>query len=101
MLHDMTALHIAAKTADAYSADCFGPVEWVKAAKMLLDYGLTEQQTEAVLRSKWTRWCRDNFGVEQFYVAELYRMVACAKPGEINALVCLHTATLATKGTTQ
>ncbi len=46
-LYDMTAVKLAAKTADAYSADCFGPVEWVKAAEMLLDYGLTEEQLRA------------------------------------------------------
>lgn len=86
-LYDMTAVKLAAKTSDAYSADCFGPVEWVKAAEMLLDYGLTEEQAEAVLRSKWTRWCRDSFGEHQFYVAELYRRVAKSTPAEINALM--------------
>lgn len=84
----MSALMLAAKTADAYSADCFGPVMWVEAAKMLLDYGLTEEQAEAVLRSKWTRWCRDHFGEPQYYVAELYRMVAKATQPEIDALIC-------------
>ena len=85
---DMKALKLAAETADAYSADCFGPVRWVQAAKMLVDYGLSDEEVTAVLRSKWTRYCRDHFGEPQFYVAELYRMVAQAKPDEIRALIC-------------
>lgn len=87
-LYDMSALKVAANTADAYSADCFGPVEWVKAAEMLLEYGLTEEQAEAVLRSKLTRWCRDSFGEHQFYVAELYRQVATMTTEEIDNLIC-------------
>ncbi len=85
---DLTALRLAAKTSDAYSADCFGSVRWVEAAKMLLDFGLTEDEAEWVLRSKWTRWCRDHFGVPENYVAELYRIVATAEPGRIKALRC-------------
>ena len=84
---DMSALRLAAKTADAYSADCFGSVRWVEAAKMLLDLGLTEEQAEAVLRSKWTRWCRDAFGEPQYYVAELYRRVATSTREQIEDLL--------------
>lgn len=87
MCHDMTALHLAARTANAYSADLFGPARWLEAAQMLLDYGLSEEQAEAVLRSKWTRWCRDNFGEPKYYVAELYRMVATKTKAEINDLL--------------
>lgn len=85
---DLKALMLAAKTYDAYSADMFGSVAWVEAAQMLLDYGLDERQAEGVLRSKWTRWCRDAFGEPQYYVAELYRMVAKATPAHIEEL-CL------------
>ena len=87
-MSNMTALTLAAKTSDAYSADAFGPIRWVQAAKMLLDYGLSEKQAEDVLRSKWTRWCRDHFGEPQFYVAELYRMVATSSSDEIDGLSC-------------
>ena len=81
------SLTIAAKTSDAYSADAFGPVAWVQAAQMLVDYGLSDEQCEAVLRSKWTRWCRDHFGVPEYYVAELYRMVATSTKDDIHALI--------------
>ena len=84
---NLEALRLAARTADAYSAECFGSVAWVQAAQMLLDFGLSDRQAEAVLRSKWTRWCRDHFGVEEYYDAELYRMVAAAAPGAIDELI--------------
>jgi len=84
----MRALNLAAKTADAHSADAFGPVRWVEASQMLVDLGLTDEQIKGVLRSKWTRWCRDHFSEPHYYVAELYRTVATARPTEINALIC-------------
>ena len=84
----MRAPTIAANTSDAYSADAFGPVLWVQAAQMLVELGLSDEQCEAVLRSKWTRWCRDSFGEPEYYVAELYRMVATASTESINDLVC-------------
>lgn len=86
-MQDLKALTLAAKTHDAHSASCFGSVAWVEAAQMLLDFGLTDEQAEAVLRSKWTRWCRDNFGEPKYYVAELYRKVATANPEHINELI--------------
>lgn len=86
-LDDMSAVRLAAKTADASSAYNFGSVRWVEAAQMLLDYGLTEAEAEAVLRSKWTRWCRDAFGEPKYFVAELYRKVATSSSDEIKALM--------------
>ena len=85
---DTRALRLAANTSDAYSASDFGSVLWVEAAQMLVDFGLTDEQIEAVLRSKWTRWCRDSFGEPKYYVAELYRKVAKATPEHINELIC-------------
>ena len=77
--HDMTALTIAAKCSDAYSADIFGPVLWVRAAEVLLEMGLDSEEAEAVLRSKWTRWCRDEVDGtavgDTMYVESLYFMV--------------------------
>lgn len=84
---DTRALTLAANTSDAYSASAFGSVAWVEAAQMLVDLGLTDEQIEGVLRSKWTRWCRDHFGQPEYYVAELYRMVAKATPEHINELI--------------
>ena len=83
----MRSLTIAANTLDAYSADVFGPVAWVQAAQMLVDCGLSDEQCEAILRSKWTRWCRDHFGVPEYYVAELYRMVKTSTNQKINDLI--------------
>lgn len=57
----MKARELAEKTKDAYSADAFGEAEWKKAAKMLLKRGYSPAQAEGILRSKWTRWCRDAY----------------------------------------
>ena len=50
---------IAANTADAYSADRYGPTEWQACAQELLDRGCTQPETEAFLRSKHMRWAGD------------------------------------------
>jgi hypothetical protein len=54
------AAALAVKTADAYSAAAFG-AEWPVAANMLLNRGYSEREAEAILRSKWTRWCREDY----------------------------------------
>lgn len=71
----MRALTIAAKAADAYSADMWGPVAWVEAAQMLCDMGLSDQEVEGVLRSKLTRWARDSFGEPSTYLGCLCSQV--------------------------
>lgn len=48
---------LAEKTADAFSYDRYG--RWQAVVEMLLRRGLSVQQAEAVLRSKWTRWAAD------------------------------------------
>lgn len=60
------AKDLATATADAYSADAYR--SWAAVAQAVLGFGkaerghgLTEAQTEAVLRSKWTRWARDHW----------------------------------------
>lgn len=53
------AKRIADKCRDAYSADAYA--NWTKCALVCLKRGLNAAQTEAVLRSKWTRWARDQW----------------------------------------
>ena len=48
---------IAESTKDAYSADAY--LNWAACAQVCLDRGYDERETEAILRSKWTRWARD------------------------------------------
>lgn len=51
---------LAADTKDAYSADSFS--SWVSVARLLAKRGFNRFEAEAILRSKLTRWCRDEFG---------------------------------------
>lgn len=51
------AQRLAEKTADAYSCDRYA--SWTAVCGGLLAAGYTEQQAEAILRSKWTRWAAD------------------------------------------
>lgn len=51
---------LANETSDAYSADSFN--SWVEVARVLARCGFNVWEAEAILRSKWTRWCRDEFG---------------------------------------
>ncbi len=53
----MRAKKLAENTADAYSCGRYD--NWAAVAAMLLRRGLTEEQAEVVLRSKWTRWAAD------------------------------------------
>lgn len=48
---------VAERTLGAYSCDRYR--NWRGVAQALLDYGLTEKQTEAVMWSKWMRWAAD------------------------------------------
>jgi hypothetical protein len=51
------AAMLAMKCGNAYSA--FAYDSWPNVAKVLLARGLTEQEAEAVMVSKWTRWAVD------------------------------------------
>lgn len=70
-LKKLTAVKIAWETADAYSADIWGPVLWTSCAQMLLDMGFTEPQARAVLRSKITRWARDGHGEQSTWLGQV------------------------------
>lgn len=52
------AQELAARCSDAYSADQYQ--SWPAVAHMLLGRGYSERETEAIMRSKITRWARDN-----------------------------------------
>lgn len=51
---------LAAKTQDAYSANVYR--SWVGVARVLLSLQFSEQEAEAIMRSKWTRWAADKAG---------------------------------------
>ena len=70
-LDKMRACRIAWETADAYSADIWGPILWTQCAEMLLAMNFTEAQTRAILRSKITRWSRDHWGDPATYLGEV------------------------------
>ena len=73
---DMRPLRLANETIDSYSAEFWGPVEWVKAAQMLCDMGLDDQEIRGVLRSKMTRHARDAFDEPSTYLGVLCHMVS-------------------------
>lgn len=50
---------LAIKTCDAYSYDAYGADEWRKAIGHLIGLDYDNEQIEAIMRSKWTRWARD------------------------------------------
>lgn len=49
---------LAAKTADAYSADVYS--SWAGVAEELLRAGYNATEAEALMRSKWMRWAADS-----------------------------------------
>jgi hypothetical protein len=51
--------YLAERTRDAYSFSAYGLSGWRGAIRVLLTHGLTDQEIEAVMRSKWTRWAGD------------------------------------------
>lgn len=51
---------IAERCADAYSFDRYN--SWPEVARTLLAMGFTDAETEAVMRSKITRWAADSEG---------------------------------------
>ncbi len=55
----VAAQALAERTSDAYSYDNYGYQGWLAATVMLLRRGYSERETEAILRSKWTRWAGD------------------------------------------
>lgn len=88
ILHGMRALRLAVATADAYSADAWGPVAWVQAAQMLVDMDLDDSQVTAILRSKLTRWARDAYGEPSTYLGVLcHRVMTLKREGRLDEYV--------------
>ncbi len=56
------ARKVALATQDAYSYDRYGSNAWLATAKWMAKQGLNEQEIEAMLRSKHTRWAMDAAG---------------------------------------
>lgn len=56
------ASRVANACRDAYSANRYQSWEYV--ALRLLNMGLSEDEAEAVMRSKWTRWAADEHGAD-------------------------------------
>lgn len=50
---------MATQTEDAYSAGSYN--SWEQVCRVLAKRGFNAWEAEAILRSKWTRWCRDEF----------------------------------------
>lgn len=57
--------HICTQTFDAYSYSRYGKAAWLKAIELLFVVGYTEEQVEAILRSKYMRWAADAFSVQE------------------------------------
>lgn len=57
---DDVANRIDADIEYAYSRDAFGE-EWVPTIRMLLERGMMADEAHAVMCSKYTRWCRDEY----------------------------------------
>lgn len=55
----LTVEQLAEHCSDAYSTDRYRN-GWVPCVKMLRKRGYDDQQIEAILRSKWTRWAADS-----------------------------------------
>lgn len=54
----LQAKELAEKTSGAYSYDRFK--NWDAVIQVCLDLGYSEMETEAIVRSKWTRWACDH-----------------------------------------
>lgn len=53
----INAKALAEKTNDSYSYDRYG--SWNAVVSTILAMGYSEEETEAIVRSKWTRWAAD------------------------------------------
>jgi len=84
--------NLAKETSDAYSTGAFA--NWEGVVRVLAQRGFNRFEAEAILRSKITRWCRNEAGVDTFDMAptnsltkylDKYNVVPECK--EVNSLV--------------
>jgi len=84
------AKDLASKTSDAYSSDRFR--NWASVIQALLNLGYSEIETEAIVRSKWTRWACDHdtsYGGKygRHTSTAMIRFMKNTPQSEVNALV--------------
>jgi len=77
---DDVARALAERTSDAYSFDRYGEETWRRTISRFLALGFTERETEAVMRSKWTRWAAD----------QCTRLTCCARNGRLTSLAVVY-----------
>jgi hypothetical protein len=82
-LVNIRALRVASRTANAYSFDRYGEVSWRACALLLLRRDFSEQETEAILRSKWMRWAGDRSMRSSASSKDLARYLATMTPAEL------------------
>lgn len=73
---------------DAYSTSNYNG-NWIPCIKMLRKRGYDDQQVEAIIRSKWTRWAADqsNKAYGKANSADLARFLKDVTLTEVNDLV--------------
>jgi len=78
---------LAEQTSDAYSSDRFK--NWEAVIQSLLNLGYSEIETEAIVRSKWTRWACDHDSKRygQHTSNAMIRFMKGTTQAEIDALV--------------
>jgi hypothetical protein len=83
------AKNLASKTSDAYSSDRFA--SWEGVIQTLLNLGYSEIETEAIVRSKWTRWACDHDTSRNRYgrhtSSAMIRFMKDTPQSEVTALV--------------
>ena len=84
-LVNIRAQRIADRTADAYSFDRYGATSWRACVKLLFQRGFNEQETEAILRSKWMRWASDQTSRPLATSRDLARYLDTMKPAELKS----------------
>lgn len=57
-------LALVAKTQLALSFQRYGPAEWGRAIRLLIDRGYTDMEIEAIMMSPWTRWAQEQAGAD-------------------------------------
>lgn len=93
-LNEKAAAAVAARTADAYSADRYG-AEWPKVAAALLRDGWTPRQAEAIMRSKWARWAADAGTPTAAALLVYVRKLGAQRTAAVNHLVATTPQTMA------
>ena len=84
----LNAQEFSDQLSDAYSTDNYKG-NWVPCIKMLRKRGYDDQQVEAIIRSKWTRWAADSSNKAYGHAnsADLSRYLENVTLAEVNDLV--------------